>query len=111
MSDSIYLVENLHGLDITIPKDLVPQFKQLVSKALNAWPDCHPALKEFGDMLEHGKVLQNYYSQRTDIKKPKEHPDAPKVTQTTQGDLPICPHCGGKGAHHMHNCKVITGER
>lgn len=55
-----------------VSNDLVPAFKQMVRRALNVWPDCHPALKEFGDMLEHGRLLQdNYYAQRTDIKKPR----------------------------------------
>ena len=54
------------GLGIDVPIELIPQFKQLISKALNSFPDAHPALKELGDMLTHGKVLQDYYSQRTD---------------------------------------------
>lgn len=105
---SIVIDKRSFQTHLVVDNNLLPQFKKLISKALNAYPDCHPALKEFGDMLEHGKILQDYYSQRTDIKSPK-HPDSPKVDQTTLGDLPICEFCGGKGAHHMHTCKVITG--
>lgn len=54
------------NLELYVPKEIIPQFKQLISKALNSFPDAHPALKELGDMLTHGKVLQDYYSQRTD---------------------------------------------
>lgn len=63
---------DFQGLELQIPSQILPQFKELVSRALNVWPDCHPALKEFGDILTHGKVLQdNYWAQRTDIKKKK----------------------------------------
>lgn len=41
-------------------------FKILVRRALNTWPDAHPDLKELGDMLDHGRVLQDYQVQRTD---------------------------------------------
>lgn len=51
---------------IEVPEELMIPFKQLINKALNTYPDAHPALKEFGDLLTHGKVLQDYYSQRTD---------------------------------------------
>ena len=46
-------------------------FTLMVQKALNCWPDAHPALKELGDMLTHGRVLQDYWSSRTDVKTPK----------------------------------------
>lgn len=111
---SIVIDKRSFQTHIVVDNNLLPQFKKLISKALNAYPDCHPALKEFGDMLEHGKILQDYYSQRTDIKSPK-HPDSPRpITLNPNhgapyGELPICEFCGGKGAHHMHTCKVITG--
>lgn len=53
---------------IVVPEELMPQFKIMISRALNTYTDAHPALKEFGDVLEHGKPLQDYYSQRSDIK-------------------------------------------
>lgn len=55
-------------IHIVIPNDLFTSFKTLISRALNTNADCHPAFKEFGDLLEHGRVLQDYYSQRSDIK-------------------------------------------
>lgn len=55
-------------IDISIPSELLPHFKRLISRGLNTYSDAHPALKEFGDILEHGKVQQDYYSQRSDIK-------------------------------------------
>jgi len=52
----------IHGSNIA-------PFKELVQRALNCWPNAHPALKELGDMLTHGKILQDYWSNRTDMKK------------------------------------------
>lgn len=55
-------------LTIHVPSALIVIFKKLIWRGLNTYTDCHPALKEFGDVLEHGRVLQDYYSQRSDIK-------------------------------------------
>lgn len=73
MNSPIYSITWIDGaIQIYVKPELANQFKQMVRRALNVWPDCHPALKEFGDMLEHGRILQdNYYAQRTDIKKPR----------------------------------------
>ncbi|MGE4259191.1 MAG: hypothetical protein AB7F19_07605 [Candidatus Babeliales bacterium] len=37
-------------------------FKQLVHRATNLWPDAPAAIKEFSDMVLHGKTLQDYYN-------------------------------------------------
>jgi hypothetical protein len=55
---------------LTVSEDSLPWFKEAIRRALNTWPDAHPELKELGDMLMHGKVLQDYYSYRTDKKVP-----------------------------------------
>lgn len=55
-----------YDVHFIVPNDLIPQFTQLINRALNTNADCHPALKEFGDMLMHGRILQDYYSQRSD---------------------------------------------
>ena len=62
---------DVHGnsdetLNIRVPQAMIHPFKLMISRALNAWPDAHPALKDFGDVLEYGKPLQDYWSQRTD---------------------------------------------
>jgi hypothetical protein len=51
--------------------EMVDAFREMVRRSLNCWPDAHPALKELGDMLEHGRILQDYYSTRTDKKTKK----------------------------------------
>lgn len=56
-----------HHHTITIHNhDSFQHIQKLFQRALNTWPDAHPELKELGDKLIHGYVLQDYYSQRTD---------------------------------------------
>lgn len=55
---------------ITVTGDYIEPFKEMVRRALNCWPDAHPVLKELGDMLMHGRILQDYYYTRTDKQKP-----------------------------------------
>lgn len=59
-------VEQLQKIKITIDADSIKPFVQLVRRALNTGPDAHPDLKAMGDMLDHGRVLQDYQVQRTD---------------------------------------------
>lgn len=66
MNPKIIVDQRSFDFHVIVPKEIEIQFKQLINKALNSFPDAHPALKELGDMLTHGKVLQDYYSQRTD---------------------------------------------
>ena len=39
------------------------RFKQLILRGINSWDQAHPELKELYDVLEHGRVLQNYSTQ------------------------------------------------
>ena len=58
--DLSYQVETLK---LGIVGDSIPRFAELFRRALNTWPDAHPELKELGDLIEHGKPLQDYYVQ------------------------------------------------
>lgn len=44
---------------ITTEEDWL-DFKELVFRAMNLWPDAPASLKRLSDMIQHGKVLQNY---------------------------------------------------
>ena len=35
-------------------------FQQLVRRALNTWDNAPPQIKEFGDLVTEGKILQDY---------------------------------------------------
>jgi len=44
-------------------------FKTLVNRGLNTWDEAPPELKEFADILIHGKALQDYYRSTFSSKK------------------------------------------
>lgn len=50
-------------MEIIITGKSLARFKELVNRALGSWPTAHPEIKEFGDMVTEGKILQDYYSQ------------------------------------------------
>lgn len=75
--------EHLETIQINLSsEDSILAFKEAIQRALNCWPDAHPEMKELGDMLMHGKILQDYWAQRTDIKGKVKHPDLPKETSS-----------------------------
>lgn len=51
------------GIEIRIKKEDSSAFKEMVARACNVWPDAPAEIKEFHDILLHGKPLQDYYSQ------------------------------------------------
>lgn len=67
--------DSYKALTIEISGDSLPRFKDLINKALNCRPDVHPELKELGDMLTHGRILQDYYHTRTDPDKGSKDQD------------------------------------
>jgi hypothetical protein len=90
---------------IGVPKSSIPAFKQLVRRALNTWDHAPPEIKEFGDMVEHGRVLQDYYAQDSSKAEVK-----PKSVQAAQ-EWPFtkCVDCGCPGKHaHYVGCSVLT---
>jgi hypothetical protein len=56
-------------LYIEVEADSLANFIELVRRGANLWPDAPPEIKEFHDMLRHGKVLQDYRAQDTSSKK------------------------------------------
>lgn len=47
---------------ISITEDSMESFIKMVNRALNTWDKAPAELKELGDMLVHGKTLQDYSS-------------------------------------------------
>lgn len=41
----------------------VELFKQMVRRGMNVWDRAPAEMKEFGDIVDHGYALQNYYAQ------------------------------------------------
>jgi hypothetical protein len=58
-------------IQIILTDDSKEHFTTAMNRALNCWPDAPPELKELADMLNHGKILQDYYSQDTSKKDSK----------------------------------------
>jgi hypothetical protein len=47
-------------IHISVTAESIPNFNQLVNRALNCWDSAPPELKELGDMLTHGHIPQKY---------------------------------------------------
>lgn len=61
---------DIHHLVIDIVgKDDIELFKVAMNRALNCWDRAPGHLKEFGDLVTEGKVLQNYVSLASEQKK------------------------------------------
>jgi hypothetical protein len=56
-------------LTIEVPAEQLANFTELIRRGANLWPDAPAEIKEFHDMLRHGRVLQNYRAQDTSAKK------------------------------------------
>lgn len=41
----------------------IKEFKELVQRGTNLWPDASPDIKEFADLVTNGRVLQDYRAQ------------------------------------------------
>ncbi len=58
------IVVNLHGnksADVFVPENHYVEFKELIQRGVNLWPDASPAIKEFADKLTNdGWVMQDY---------------------------------------------------
>jgi homoaconitase/3-isopropylmalate dehydratase large subunit len=52
--------EQIDGIHISITEDSLPNFQQLIHRALNTWDSAPKELKELGDMLVHGYVTQDH---------------------------------------------------
>lgn len=66
---AIHLNKNSSSVNITITdKQSWLDFKVLVQRGSNLWPDAPPKIKEFADLVTNGEVLQDYRSQDTSQK-------------------------------------------
>jgi hypothetical protein len=63
---------NKARIQITLTDKSIIRITELVNRGLNTHVGAHPELKELGDMLTEGKILQNYYSQSGEEKTEEE---------------------------------------
>ena len=52
-----------HDLILTVGPENVAEFKKLIQRGANLWPDTSPQIKAFADQITNGKILQDYYAQ------------------------------------------------
>ncbi len=69
------------------------QFKELVQRATNLWPDAHPDIKDFADLVTNEKIFQDYHSQNTDLRKSCDHPNTQAINPIN-GYYLRCLKCG-----------------
>lgn len=55
--DSSEAISEIH---FSVTAESLPNFTKLVNRALNCWPNAPAELKQLGDMLTEGKILQDY---------------------------------------------------
>jgi hypothetical protein len=63
---------NAVRMEIILTGKSLERFKVLVNRALSSWPNAHPEIKEFGDMVTVGTVQQDYYAQANIVKSEEE---------------------------------------
>jgi hypothetical protein len=54
---------------VVIDRSVIEDFKEMIRRAHNVWPDAVPSAKEFADLVTEGKILQDYYGQDTSNKR------------------------------------------
>lgn len=54
---------NKQSISMYVPEEHVKEFKTLINRAMNTWDEASPEMKEFADLVIHGKILQDYRSQ------------------------------------------------
>lgn len=54
----------LDGIHISITEESIPNFVQLVNRALNCWDTAPKEVKDLGDMLTHGYITQDHTHQK-----------------------------------------------
>lgn len=56
--------DEIEEIKFSVTKSSLARFTEVINAGLNCKDQAHPELKELGDMLTHGKILQDYYSQQ-----------------------------------------------
>lgn len=67
-------------------EDSLEALRTLVRRGLNCFPEAPPEMKELGDVLDHGKILQDYWSTRTDLKIARPEPEGVRVLSQEEVD-------------------------
>lgn len=98
----------IHVTDDPHPNECmsIENFKALIRRGLNTWDDAPPELKQLGDMLDHGRILQTYDTVRL-LNLSSNDVGADQYPGLGGEDLPLCPICGARGLAHHYNCPTM----
>lgn len=64
---------SLQHLRIEVTEESLPNFEQLINRALNCWDSAPAELKELGDMLTHGRVTRDHTFQPINTKQSTDY--------------------------------------
>jgi len=70
----------------------IENFKQLIQRGANLWPDAQPEIKEFADLITNGRIFQDYGSQAKDKIHTCEHANT-RAINPTNGYYLYCLDC------------------
>lgn len=60
---SIYArTDALGNIEVHVSKDSAHQFKELVQRGTNLWPDAPAEIKWLADIITNGKPMQDYFA-------------------------------------------------
>jgi hypothetical protein len=97
----------IEELKISVTKESLGPFIQMIDRALNCWDNAPKELKDFGDMVTHGFITQDH-ELKTFTR--QSNSQIVKTGVHLEGtSLPICEYCGGRGEGHYYTCPVLTG--
>lgn len=65
MEKNYVVIEHAGKLHLTVDPKLLPAFKMLINRGLNVWDKAPAEIKELGDIICEGRILQDYGSQDT----------------------------------------------
>lgn len=55
-------LDETQAVAIDVPYHLLDDFRQLVQRGTNLWPDAPAHIKHFADIITNGKPMQDYFA-------------------------------------------------
>lgn len=98
---------SIQELKLSVTKESLGHFIQMVDRALNCWETAPKEIKDFGDMVTHGFITQDH----SVFKFTREsNSQIVKTGVHLEGtSLPTCEYCGARGEGHYYTCPVLLG--
>lgn len=85
----------------------VLDFKNLIQRGINLWPDASPTMKSIADIITIGTVQQNYYETPQLTPTPQPEDIALMTVYEPNKDDKLCKHCTYSVLAHISNKGVV----